>query len=69
MTGDERVTAIDEIDQVYACSLECEIRDQPVEHPGVRASAGGLERQVLSGELTPALAARELLDTFLAAPA
>jgi len=31
------VTLIDEIDQVYACSLECEIWDQPVEHPSARA--------------------------------
>jgi LAO/AO transport system kinase len=37
-------------------------------HPGVRAAAPELERQVLAGELTPALAARQLLDTFLAAP-
>jgi LAO/AO transport system kinase len=34
-------------------------------HPGVRAAAPELERQVLAGELTPALAARQLLDTFL----
>ena len=34
-------------------------------HPGVRAAAPGLEERVLAGELTPALAARELLDTFL----
>jgi LAO/AO transport system kinase len=38
------------------------------EHPAVRASVGELERQVLAGELTPALAARELLTTFLADP-
>ncbi|WP_042379436.1 hypothetical protein [Streptacidiphilus melanogenes] len=31
------MTAIDGIDQVYACSLECEIWDQPVEHSGARA--------------------------------
>jgi LAO/AO transport system kinase len=36
-------------------------------HPGVRAAAPELERQVLAGELTPALAARQLLDTFLGA--
>jgi LAO/AO transport system kinase len=37
-------------------------------HPGVRAAAPDLEERVLAGELTPALAARELLDTFLTAP-
>jgi LAO/AO transport system kinase len=37
-------------------------------HPGVKAAAPELEQQVLAGELTPALAARQLLDTFLAAP-
>ncbi|MGY2080190.1 methylmalonyl Co-A mutase-associated GTPase MeaB [Modestobacter sp. SYSU DS0657] len=35
------------------------------EHPGVRSLAPELEREVLSGELTPALAARRLLGTFL----
>ncbi|MGY1668320.1 methylmalonyl Co-A mutase-associated GTPase MeaB [Geodermatophilus sp. SYSU D00696] len=34
-------------------------------HPAVRASAPGLEEAVLAGELTPALAARQLLETFL----
>jgi LAO/AO transport system kinase len=37
-------------------------------HPGVRSSSPALEKAVLAGELTPALAARELLQTFLAAP-
>jgi LAO/AO transport system kinase len=37
-------------------------------HPAVRASAPDLEKAVLAGELTPALAARQLLETFLAAP-
>ncbi|HEY4605581.1 MAG TPA: methylmalonyl Co-A mutase-associated GTPase MeaB, partial [Blastococcus sp.] len=37
-------------------------------HPGVRATAPDLEKAVLAGELTPALAARQLLETFLAAP-
>ena len=37
-------------------------------HPGVRAAAPELEKAVLAGELTPALAARQILDTFLAAP-
>ncbi|MEU9674449.1 hypothetical protein AB0D92_13025 [Streptomyces parvus] len=31
------VTALEEINQVYACAAECEIWDQPVEHPTVRA--------------------------------
>jgi LAO/AO transport system kinase len=34
-------------------------------HPGVRAAVPGLEKAVLAGELTPALAARQILDTFL----
>jgi LAO/AO transport system kinase len=34
-------------------------------HPAVRASAPELEKAVLAGELTPALAARQLLETFL----
>jgi LAO/AO transport system kinase len=35
-------------------------------HPGVRAAAPQLEAAVLAGELTPALAAQQLLETFLA---
>ena len=35
-------------------------------HPGVRAAAPELEKAVLAGELTPALAAQQLLETFLA---
>jgi LAO/AO transport system kinase len=34
-------------------------------HPGVRADAPQLEKAVLAGELTPALAAQQLLETFL----
>ena len=34
-------------------------------HPGVRAAAPQLEKAVLAGELTPALAAQQLLETFL----
>ena len=37
-------------------------------HPGVRAAVPGLEKAVLAGELTPALAARQILETFLAPP-
>jgi LAO/AO transport system kinase len=37
-------------------------------HPGVRSAAPELEKSVLAGELTPALAAQQLLETFLAAP-
>ncbi|RBY77768.1 methylmalonyl Co-A mutase-associated GTPase MeaB [Geodermatophilus sp. TF02-6] len=37
-------------------------------HPGVRAAAPELEKAVLAGELTPALAAQQLLETFLATP-
>jgi LAO/AO transport system kinase len=36
-------------------------------HPAVRELAPGLEAAVLSGELTPALAARQILETFLTA--
>jgi len=38
-------------------------------HPAVRSTAPGLEAAVLAGELTPALAARQVLDTFLGGPA
>jgi LAO/AO transport system kinase len=38
-------------------------------HPGVRAAAPDLEKAVVAGEQTPALAARQILETFLAAPA
>ncbi|MCV2488534.1 methylmalonyl Co-A mutase-associated GTPase MeaB [Geodermatophilus sp. YIM 151500] len=38
-------------------------------HPAIRSAAPQLEKAVLAGELTPALAARELLELFLAAPA
>jgi LAO/AO transport system kinase len=34
-------------------------------HPGVRELAPQLEKAVLAGELTPALAARQIRDTFL----
>ncbi|MBB3678203.1 LAO/AO transport system kinase [Modestobacter versicolor] len=34
-------------------------------HPAVRAATPELEAAVLAGELTPALAARQVLDTFL----
>jgi len=34
-------------------------------HPAVRALAPGLEQAVLAGELTPALAAQQILETFL----
>ncbi|MFD9217368.1 hypothetical protein ACFVY9_30570 [Streptomyces sp. NPDC059544] len=33
----EPMTTLEEIDQVYACAAECEIWDQPVEHPTARA--------------------------------
>jgi LAO/AO transport system kinase len=37
-------------------------------HPGVRSAVPDLEKAVLSGELTPALAAQQILEMFLAAP-
>ena len=45
-------------------SLESQLRH----HPGVRELAPQLEKAVLAGDLTPALAARQILDTFLTAP-
>jgi LAO/AO transport system kinase len=50
--------------QLVRSSLEHRLRA----HPGVRAQAPDLEKAVLAGELTPALAAQQILDTFLAAP-
>ncbi len=50
--------------QLVRDGLEARLR----EHSGVRSRAPGLEAQVLAGELTPALAARKLLATFLADP-
>ncbi|MGY1684220.1 methylmalonyl Co-A mutase-associated GTPase MeaB [Geodermatophilus sp. SYSU D00867] len=37
-------------------------------HPAVRSSTPELEKAVLAGELTPALAARQILETFLGTP-
>jgi LAO/AO transport system kinase len=37
-------------------------------HPGVRTAVPDLEKAVLTGELTPALAAQQILQTFLTAP-
>jgi LAO/AO transport system kinase len=50
--------------QLVRDSLEHQLRA----HPGVRAAVPDLEKAVLSGELTPALAARQILQTFLVAP-
>ncbi len=47
-----------------ATALEHQLRP----HPGVRAAVPELEKAVLPGELTPALAAQQILQTFLAAP-
>ncbi|WP_369139684.1 methylmalonyl Co-A mutase-associated GTPase MeaB [Modestobacter versicolor] len=47
--------------QLVRDGLEHQLRD----HPGVRAAVPELETAVLAGELTPALAARRVLDTFL----
>jgi LAO/AO transport system kinase len=51
--------------QLVRDSLEHRLRT----HPGVRAAAPDLEKAILAGEQTPALAARQILETFLAAPA
>jgi LAO/AO transport system kinase len=50
--------------QLVRDSVEHQLRS----HPGVRAAVPDLEKAVLSGELTPALAAQQILQTFLAAP-
>ncbi len=50
--------------QLVRDGLEHQLR----QHPGVRASTPELEKAVLAGELTPALAARQLLQTFRDAP-
>jgi LAO/AO transport system kinase len=50
--------------QLVRDALEHQLR----RHPGVRAAVPDLEKAVLSGELTPALAAQQILQTFLAAP-
>ncbi|WP_308123574.1 methylmalonyl Co-A mutase-associated GTPase MeaB [Modestobacter marinus] len=49
--------------QLVRDELEHRLRD----HPAVRAATPELERDVLAGELTPALAARQLLDAFFTA--
>jgi LAO/AO transport system kinase len=48
--------------QLVRDSLEHRLRS----HPAVRSLAPELEKQVLAGELTPALAARQLVEGFLA---
>jgi len=50
--------------QLVRSALEHRLRA----HPGVRSLAPDLEKGVLAGEVTPALAARRLLDEFLASP-
>jgi LAO/AO transport system kinase len=50
--------------QLVRDGLEHQLRS----HPGVRSAVPDLEKAVLSGELTPALAAQQILQTFLAAP-
>ncbi|HEV7195638.1 MAG TPA: methylmalonyl Co-A mutase-associated GTPase MeaB, partial [Pedococcus sp.] len=50
--------------QLVRDSLEHQLRS----HPGVRSAVPALEEAVLSGELTPALAAQQILGTFLAGP-
>ncbi|WP_164702139.1 methylmalonyl Co-A mutase-associated GTPase MeaB [Modestobacter sp. KNN46-3] len=51
--------------QLVRDGLEHQLR----EHPAVRSAAPELETAVLAGELTPALAARRLLDAFGTSPA
>jgi LAO/AO transport system kinase len=48
--------------------VRAELEHQLRVHPGVKSAVPDLEKAVLAGELTPALAARQILDTFLAAP-
>jgi LAO/AO transport system kinase len=47
--------------QMVRDGLEHQLRT----HPAVRSAAPELEKAVLAGELTPALAARQILDVFL----
>jgi LAO/AO transport system kinase len=51
--------------QLVRDALEHQLRS----HPGVRSAVPELEKAVLAGELTPALAAQQILQTFLARPA
>ena len=51
--------------QLVRDALEHELRS----HPGVRAVVPELEKSVLAGDVTPALAAQQILRTFLAAAA
>jgi LAO/AO transport system kinase len=50
--------------QLVRDGLEHQLRH----HPDVRTAAPELEKQVVAGELTPALAAQQILQTFLAGP-
>jgi LAO/AO transport system kinase len=50
--------------QLVRDGLEHQLRS----HPGVRSAVPDLEKAVLSGELTPALAAAQILRAFLASP-
>ena len=50
--------------QLVRDSLEHQLRA----HPGVRSAVPDLEKAVLAGGLTPALAAQQILQTFLGAP-
>jgi LAO/AO transport system kinase len=50
--------------QLVRDALEHQLRS----HAGVRAAVPELEKSVLSGDVTPALAAQQILQTFLAAP-
>jgi LAO/AO transport system kinase len=50
--------------QLVRDGLEHQLRH----HPAIRASAPDLEKRVMAGELTPALAAQQILQAFLAAP-
>jgi LAO/AO transport system kinase len=49
--------------QLVRDALEHQLRS----HPGVRSAVPDLEKAVLAGELTPALAAQQILRSFLAA--
>jgi LAO/AO transport system kinase len=45
------------------------VLDRVLSHPGVRRLKAGIEEQVRQGELTPALAAQQILDAAAAGPA
>jgi len=63
LAGRRRAQQVRWVWQLVRDGLEHQLRG----HPAVRAAVPGLEAAVLSGELTPALAAQQILADFLGA--